>query len=121
MLPIKPFMQWPWPAAAEAEHHSAWRPPADVYRGRQGWLIKLELAGVRQEDIQVSARGSCITIAGVRRDSSIYEDQTSYSMEISYNRFERTIELPCDLEQADIQADYCDVMLLVRICLEGNG
>lgn len=33
---------------------SNWYPRADIYRSNEGWLVKLELAGVRQEDIEVT-------------------------------------------------------------------
>ena len=36
-------------------------------------------------------------------------------MEIAYSHFERTLQLPGDLEQANVQAEYRDGMLLVRI------
>jgi HSP20 family protein len=74
-----------------------WSPMADVYRTRTGWILKFDLAGVRPEDIRVRAEGCRITVSGTRRDSFLQEEGYScYSMEISYNRFERTIELPCD-------------------------
>jgi HSP20 family protein len=36
-------------------------------------------------------------------------------MEIAYSRFERSVELPCNLDRADITTEYRDGMLLVRI------
>jgi HSP20 family protein len=93
----------------------AWRPPADVYRCGGDWLIKLDLAGVRPQDVQVHASGRRLTIRGVRRDWSIQEGNQSYSMEIAYNRFQRSIELPCELEGARIATDYRDGMLLIRL------
>ena len=106
--------------ASEAGAQSVWRPPVDVYRGPRSWLLKFELAGVRLDDIQLSRQGHYLTVSGLRRDWTIQEDQQSYSMEISYNRFERTIELPCDLEPAEVATEYRDGMLLVRILLEQN-
>jgi HSP20 family molecular chaperone IbpA len=41
-------------------------------------------------------------------------------MEISYNRFERTIHLPCDVEAARFSLEMRDGILLVRI-VEGEG
>jgi HSP20 family molecular chaperone IbpA len=38
-----------------------------------------------------------------------------YAMEIAYNRFERTIELPCDLEHARITVEGREGMLLLRV------
>ncbi len=93
---------------------TTWRPAADVYRTREGWLLKFELAGVRMDDITVAAQGSGITVKGVRRDQ-IEEGSSQYSMEISYSRFERTIHLPCDLESAELNLDCKDGILLVHV------
>src|SRR5262245_40479121 len=92
-----------------------WRPPADIYRIRGGWLVKFDLAGVRPEDIRLSVCGRQLTLEGTRRDSLIDEDQQHYCMEISYSHFERSIELPAELNHARIDTEYRDGMLLVRL------
>lgn len=109
---------WDFLAALPGEG-GHWEPSADVYRGSQKWLVKLDLAGVRPEDIEVRARGRRLTIRGVRRDFSVLEGRESYSMEISYNRFERSIELPVDLDRSEIRTEYRDGMFLLEI-LTGN-
>jgi len=101
--------------AARALRSAGWQPPVDIYRTARGWLIKYELAGVRPEEIQLTVRQRSLTLSGLRRDMRIDEDQHSYSMEISYNQFQRTLELPCELEQMEILTDYRDGMLLVRL------
>jgi HSP20 family protein len=98
-----------------------WQPPADVYRIAHGWLVKVDLAGVRAEDVELQVRGRSLTIRGARRDWSIAECQHSYSMEISYSRFERSIDLPVDVEGARLSTDYRDGMLLVRLLTEAPG
>lgn len=95
-------------------------PPVDVYRARDRWLVKLDLAGVRPEDIEIRTCGPALTVTGIRRHLSVLEDGEAYSMEIAYNRFERTIELPFDLDRARIRTDYRDGMVLVNI-LTGIG
>jgi len=92
-----------------------WRPQADVYRSPHGWLIKFELAGVRPEDIAVSYDGSRLSVAGIRRDLFIEDGYNSYSMEISYSRFERTIKLSEDIKPARVINEYRDGMLLVKV------
>lgn len=96
-----------------------WRPHADVYRTHQGWLIKVELAGVRQEDVRVSASGRRLKILGKRRDWGLESGCQCHALEISYSHFEREFELPCELPQATIHWEYRDGMLLVRIVTEG--
>ena len=98
----------------------SWRPSADIYRTREGWLVKFDLAGVRPDDIQISVRGSRLTISGLRRDWKLEEGCSHYSMEISYNRFERTLELPCDLEGASVQLEAREGILLVRLTCQGE-
>jgi HSP20 family protein len=97
-----------------------WRPAADVYRTRTGWLIKYELAGVAADDIEVTVLGSCITIRGMRRDWQLEDGARHYSMEISYNRFERTLELPCDLSGVEVEIQGREGILLLRLTCQGD-
>jgi HSP20 family protein len=106
--------------AAEAAHTTAWHPSADVYRTRRGWLVKLDLAGVRPEDVQVSVGGNRLTVRGTRRDWCLQEGYSHYQMEISYSHFERSLTLPCDLGNARVSADHRHGMLLIDIQLEGE-
>jgi HSP20 family protein len=103
---------------AEALQQAPWYPNTDVYRTPTGWIVKFELAGVRPEDIDLTVLGRRMILQGVRRDCVSLEESQSvvhYSMEISYSRFERTLDLPCDLKKAAISTDYRAGMLLVRI------
>jgi len=43
------------------------------------------------------------------------EGRKFYSMEISYSRFERSIELPLDLDRSEIRTEYRDGMFLLEI------
>ena len=97
-----------------------WRPRVDIYRTRTGWLLKFELAGVRREDVSMCVSGNRLTVSGMRRDCLVEEGCSYYSMEIAYNRFERTIELPCDLTQAQMGLEFQNGILLVRIKTEGR-
>lgn len=107
---------------AEACLDDPWCPNTDVYRTADGWLVKFELAGVRPDEIDLKVLGSRMTLKGQRRDH-VLEDAARggeprlvhHRMEIAYSRFERAVELPCDLKRADITTEYRDGLLLVRI------
>lgn len=96
-----------------------WQPSADIYQTADGWLVKFDLAGVRPDEIELNVSDRRLHIRGVRRDWTIGECQHSYSMEISYNRFERTLEFPCNIQHAETRTEYRDGMLLVRLVCEG--
>jgi len=93
----------------------SWRPSVDIYRSRNGWLVKFELAGVTLRDVRVEIDGSRLTVSGYRRDCALGEGCTPYSMEISYNRFERLIELPVAVGAEPPQLECRDGILLIRI------
>jgi HSP20 family protein len=101
--------------ALEARAPAVWQPQVDIYRAREGWIIKMDLAGVRPQDVSVAVRGSYLRVSGVRPDRIVEAGWSHYAMEIAYNHFERTIELPCDLERATITVEGREGMLLLRV------
>jgi HSP20 family protein len=94
---------------------ACWKPDADVYRIEGGWILKFDLAGVRLEDVKIALQGKSVVVCGVRRDFNIEQSWTCYSSEISYTRFERSITLPHDLENAEVKMEYRDGILLIRV------
>jgi HSP20 family protein len=97
-----------------------WIPRTDLYRTRSGWVIKMDLAGVEPTEIEVNTRGSCLIVAGTRRDHVVREGWQHYQMEISYNRFERVIEFPESLEKCTFESRYLGGMLLVELFKGGK-
>jgi HSP20 family protein len=92
-----------------------WNPAADVYRTKDGWLVKLDLAGVKSDDIQVTLDGDLLRVSGLRRDSICGEGISHYQLEITYSRFEKLIQFPCTIEHASIQSDYRDGLLVLHL------
>jgi HSP20 family protein len=107
-------------ALADCSADLCWRPAADVYQTKTGWLIKYDLAGVSSKDIEIAVNGPTVTLNGCRRDWRLEEGVSHYAMEISYNRFERTIELPCDLDRARFKIQWRDGILLLHLLCQGG-
>ncbi len=94
---------------------AGWTPAADVYQSPGGWLVKLDVAGVRPEDVKVEIHGRRLSISGCRRDHLATQGLTHHRLEIRYSRFERTLELPEALDNARLQVEMEQGMLIVRI------
>ena len=92
-----------------------WNPAADVYRTRDGWLVKLDLAGVKSDDIEIALDGALLRVSGLRRDSFCGEGISHYQLEITYSRFEKIIQFPCSIERATVERDYRDGLLLLHL------
>lgn len=99
---------------------SRWRPATDVHRTRQGWLVKFELAGVRDEEIELEVHGRYLVLRGRRVDSHMETGSECQSMEIAYTGFERVVQLPRSVEHARLETDYQHGIFLVRIITEAS-
>ena len=92
-----------------------WCPAADVYRTKDGWIVKVDLAGIKPADIEVTIDGPVLRISGSRRDGTCGEGVSHYQLEITYSRFEKMIRFPRSIEHASIERDYHDGLLIVRL------
>jgi HSP20 family protein len=93
-----------------------WYPSADVYQTPDGWLVKVELAGVSAEDIEIEIQGNVLYIAGTRRDQMCKAVGVSFhQMEITYSRFEKTLEFPASIEGARIEHNFDNGLLIIHL------
>jgi len=92
-----------------------WCPAADVYRTEDGWIVKVDLAGIQPADIDVTIDGPVLRISGSRRDGFCGQGVSHYQLEITYSRFEKMIQFPRSIEHASIDRDYRDGLLILRL------
>lgn len=92
-----------------------WCPAADVYRSQDGWIVKVDLAGVQPRDVDVIIDGDLLRISGSRRDGTCGEGVSHYQLEITYSRFEKMIRFPRSIEHASIDRDYHDGLLILHL------
>lgn len=92
-----------------------WYPAADVYATAEGWLVKVELAGVSPEDVEIDVQGNVLNIAGCRRDKSCAVGVSYHQMEITYSHFEKTLKFPASIEGASVEHNFDNGLLLIRL------
>lgn len=92
-----------------------WCPAADVYRTTDGWIVKVDLAGIKPSDVEVTVDGDVLRVSGSRRDGTCGEGVSHYQLEITYSRFEKMIQFPRSIEHVQIERDYRDGLLTLRL------
>ena len=95
-----------------------WNPAADVYKSANGWIVKVDLAGVCTDELEIELRGSLLTIRGCRRDTHYRDGFIYQQMEITYSRFEKSIQFPAPIEGASLRRDYKDGFLIIEVHAE---
>jgi HSP20 family protein len=94
-----------------------WIPNTDVYTTNDGLVIKVELAGIRREDLELTAEDNRLTISGQRPDSCRAANAKCkfLVMEIDYGAFESIIELPGGYDLSQARAVYQNGFLRVDV------
>ena len=104
------------PRAARAESDEAhWVPNTDVYSTDTGLVVKVELAGMRREDLTLTVEGNRLRICGHRPDGCRAPKFNFLVMEINYGRFESVIEMPPGYELSQATAAYQNGFLRIDI------
>jgi HSP20 family protein len=103
--------------ARKASSDTFWVPNTDVYVVEDQLVIRVELAGIKREDIDVSAEGPWLTIRGHRSDCCREKDAKCkfLVMEINYGAFESRIELPAHFDLGQAKAAYQNGFLRIEV------
>ena len=89
----------------------AWRPPTDVFETEQDIVVRVEIAGMREEDFLVELTRRRLVVRGVRPDIS--EKRAFHQMEIRFGEFVTQVELPVQVVADQVEATYKDGFLQV--------
>lgn len=88
-----------------------WRPPTDVYETEENLIVKMEIAGMREEDLEVTVQDSLLIITGNRSD--LHERKAYHQMEIPFGKFSAGIELSISVNTDNATAEYKDGFLTI--------
>ena len=100
-------------SSKETEAH--WIPNTDVYVMDGGLVIKVELAGMRREDLELTIEGNRLRISGQRPDGCRSPKCKFLVMEINYGAFETVIELPAGYDLTQAKAAYQNGFLRIDV------
>jgi len=94
---------------------SGWTPALDLLEDKEHFVVKVELPGMKKEDIGVSLHDGCLTISGERKSEQKHEDAEVHRAERFVGRFQRTLVLPAPVAVDKITAQYKDGILTATL------
>lgn len=92
-----------------------WKPLADVYETEDSLVIRLELAGLGREDIQIEVEDGQLTIRGNRSPSREVDTGRYHRLERAYGPFYRQFHLPDSVVREDISAQFRNGVLTATL------
>ena len=102
-----------------AQQLTAWAPAIDVVTKDSDLVIRAELPGVKQEDVDITLQDNVLTISGDRKVEQEEEQGGYYVRERRYGSFSRNLILPQGTDESKVRARYEDGVLEVTV--EGAG
>jgi HSP20 family protein len=94
---------------------NAWHPSVDVNEGKKSITVKAEISGIDKKDINVSLNGRILTITGEKKQEKEETGKCHYRMECNYGRFNRSIQLPAEVDASKVKAKFKKGVLTVEL------
>jgi len=93
----------------------AFSPAVEFKETGESYALKVDLPGIRDEDIEVSVMGNRISISGKREEEQAREGERFYAYEREYGSFTRSFTLPLDAKGDEVRAELKDGVLHVTV------
>lgn len=94
---------------------ATWIPLLDVFEGQDAFVIRAELPGMRQEEIEVSIHDKILTLRGERKPDAKVNEESYHWRERLTGPFHRTLSLPSVVDSAGVKASYREGVLEIRL------
>jgi HSP20 family protein len=88
-----------------------WSPPTDECETDEAYIVLVEIAGMRDDDFEVSLENSTLLISGIRPD--FLERRAYQQMEIRFGKFSTAVNLPGPVNIERAHAEYKDGFLTI--------
>jgi HSP20 family protein len=96
-------------------HQNTFSPSFDVQELKDAYLLRADVPGLTEADVDVTVMGNALTISGRREAEQEREGQRYYAMERGYGTFSRTFSLPDGASLDDLTADLKNGVLTLQI------
>jgi HSP20 family protein len=102
-------------ADGELTSSRAWQPRVDIYEDRNEIVVKADLPGVKQDDIDIELTGETLTIRGERKFEDVERKDNYVRVERAYGHFQRSFTIGVPIQHDAVAASYRDGILEVHL------
>ncbi len=90
-------------------------PAVDLVDTKDDVIVKVELPGIKKEDVDITLHDDLLTIKGEKKAEKEEKEGSRYYFERRYGSFARTITLPVNVKSDEIKAKFTDGVLEVTL------
>jgi HSP20 family protein len=119
--PFWPSLRWVPSRAAAFPQALTWAPKVDVVEREGRLLTRVDLPGVKKEDVTVEVTDGHIAMSGERKHETEETQDNIYRAEREYGSFYRAVALPEGAKLEDVKATFADGVLEVSVPLPAKA
>lgn len=112
-----PSFRWPSLRTRPALEATTWFPEIDVFEKDNRLVTKVDLPGMKKEDVKVEVADGQLAISGERKSEAEEKKGQFYRCEREYGSFYRAVPLPEGVKIEDVKATFSDGVLEVSVPL----
>jgi HSP20 family protein len=101
--------------ARTSQLFSGWQPALDMSEDNDNLYVRVELPGMKKEEINVSVHDGSLSISGERKHDEKHENADIYRSERFFGCFQRTVSLPSAVVAGKVKAQYKDGVLTITL------
>jgi HSP20 family protein len=109
------FNEFARPEGEEALAMGSFLPPVDVYEDAQQLVLKLEVPGIKQQDLDVRVENQTLTVKGERKFEADEKQENFHRIERRYGSFVRSFTLPETVDTGAVKAGYDAGVLTISL------
>jgi HSP20 family protein len=94
---------------------AVWAPEIEVFDREGEFVVRADLPGLKKEDVRVEVTENALILEGERRKEHEERREGFYRSERSYGRFSRAVPLPEGVDTENVEAEFKDGVLEVRL------
>jgi HSP20 family protein len=99
----------------EAARGTSWAPVLDVFEDKDRFVIKIELAGLGPDDVEISVEEGTLTVSGERSFYQEMDEAGFHRVERRFGTFARSLSLPSTADAARIEAGFDAGLLTITV------
>src|SRR6202035_5588849 len=99
----------------EALTTTALAPPVDIYEDEHNIVLKIEVPGIDEKDIDVRVQNNTLTVHGERKMEKEEKEENFRRVERQYGSFTRSFTLPSSVDPGQVSADYNNGVLKIKL------
>jgi HSP20 family protein len=99
----------------------SWQPDVDIFETETALVVRVEIAGVRSQNLNVKVDGQILRISGIRLAPDGLQVRRLHQMEIASGPFERRLRIPVPFDRNAVSAQIADGFLTVTLPKSETG